>query len=122
MNRFFLAFAGFFGLTGIIFGSLSSHALTHVLTNDQLDIFRLGIQYQMYHTLALFAVAVWLNHQKNLFLTIAGWLFAFGILFFSGTMYCITYFDLPNIGTAPIGGCSFILGWLLLIIAACKYD
>jgi len=120
MNRFFLLLAGFFGATGVILGSLSSHALTHILSNNQLDIFKLGVQYQMYHALALLAVGIWLNYQKSRFLIIASWLFILGIIFFSGTMYSITYLGLPNIGTAPIGGFAFIFGWLLLMIAALK--
>ncbi|WP_392552958.1 DUF423 domain-containing protein [Orbus wheelerorum] len=121
MNRIFLALAGFFGATAIIFGSLSSHALSHILTTHELDIFKLGVQYQMYHTLALLGVGIWLNHHKNRFLVIAGWLFTLGIVFFSGSMYGMTYLGLSNIGTAPIGGLAFIVGWLLLIVAALKY-
>lgn len=120
MNRLFLAFAGFFGTTGIILGSLASHALTPILSAKDLDIFKLGIQYQMYHALALLGLAVWLNYQCNRILIIAGWLFVIGILLFCGTMYGITYLQLPNIGTAPIGGFALIFGWLALIVAALR--
>lgn len=120
MNRIFLILAGFFGATGLILGSLASHALSHILTNSQLDIFKLGVQYQMYHVLALFAVAIWLNYQYNRFIVIAGCFFVIGIIFFSGTMYAITVLNFPNVGTAPVGGFAFILGWLMLIIAGLK--
>lgn len=120
MNRLFLIFAGFFGATAIILGSLASHALNNILSPHDIEIFKLGVQYQMYHVLALFGIAIWLNFQKNRYMLIAGWLFVIGILFFSGTMYSITYLQLPNIGTAPIGGFAFIFGWLSLIIAAFK--
>lgn len=120
MNRLFLAIAGFYGSTGIMLGSLASHALNHRLSVQQIEIFKLGVQYQMYHALALLGIAAWLNYQHKRALIIAGWLFIFGILFFSGTMYSITYLQLPNIGTAPIGGFAFIFGWLLLIVAAIK--
>jgi len=122
MNRIFLLLAGFFGATAIILGSLSSHALNHILSSNQLDIFKLGVQYQMYHALVLLAVGIWLNHKKSRFLVIAGWLFVVGIIFFSGTMYCITYLNLPNIGTAPIGGFAFIFGWLVLMVAGYRYQ
>lgn len=118
MNRLFLLFSGFFGATGIILGSLASHALTSILTDKQLEIFRLGVQYQMFHAVALLGIGAWLSIQKNRFITVAGWLFIIGIILFSGTMYGITYLGLPNAGTAPIGGFAFILGWLSLIVAA----
>lgn len=120
MNRLFFAFAGFFGASGVILGSLASHALNTVLTAHQIEIFKLGIQYQMYHTLALFAVGIWLHFQKSRFLIMAGWLFIVGIILFSGTLYSITYLSLPINGTAPIGGFAFIIAWLLVIIAAFK--
>lgn len=118
MNRLFLLFSGFFGATGIILGSLASHALTSILTDKQLEIFRLGVQYQMFHAVALLGIGAWVSIQKNRFITVAGWLFIIGIILFSGTMYGITYLGLPNAGTAPIGGFAFILGWLSLIVAA----
>lgn len=120
MNRLFLAFAGFYGATAIILGSLASHALNDRLSTSQIDIFKLGVQYQMYHALALLGIAIWLNYQRSRYLIIAGSLFILGTLFFSGTMYSITYLQLPNMGTAPIGGFAFIFGWLLLIVAAIK--
>lgn len=118
MNRVFLALAGFFGAVSVILGSLASHAFKNMLTPAQIEIFKLGVQYQMYHALALLGVAVWLNYQKSRLLVISGLLFSVGILFFSGTMYSITYFGLPNIGTAPIGGFAFIFAWILLIVKA----
>lgn len=118
MNRLFLLFSGFFGATGIILGSLASHALTSILTDKQLEIFRLGVQYQMFHAVALLGIGAWVSIQKNRFITVAGWLFIIGIILFSGTMYGITYLGFPNAGTAPIGGFAFILGWLSLIVAA----
>ncbi|QIQ22017.1 DUF423 domain-containing protein [Zophobihabitans entericus] len=120
MNRIFLILAGLFGASGVILGALSSHAFKTILTPEQIDIFKLGVQYQLYHALALFGVAIFSYYKKNLLLNIAGWLFTLGIIFFSGTMYSITYFGLPNIGTAPVGGFAFMFGWFMLIIIAFK--
>lgn len=120
MFRIFLALAGFFGCSGVILGSYSAHGLTKVLSPDQIAIFKLGVQYQMYHAIALIGVAILTKLFTSKLLTTAGWLFTIGILFFAGTMYSITYFTLPNIGTAPIGGIAFIVGWFLICLAAWK--
>jgi len=120
MFRIFLALAGFFGCTGVILGSYSAHGLTKVLSPTQVTIFKLGVQYQMYHALALLAVAILARLYSSKLINAAGWLFTLGIVFFAGTMYAITYLGLPNVGTAPVGGVAFIVGWFLLCLAAWK--
>lgn len=120
MFRTFLALAGFFGCSGIILGSYSAHGLTKVLSADQVTIFKLGVQYQMYHAIALIGIAILTKLYASKLINMVGWLFVIGILFFAGTMYSITYLALPNIGTAPIGGMAFIIGWFLLCLIAWK--
>lgn len=118
MFRVFLALAGFFGSTGVILGSYSAHGLTKVLSPEKIVIFKMGVQYQMYHAIALLGIAILTKLYSSKLVNATGWLFTIGILFFAGTMYSITYLGLPNIGTAPIGGVAFIVGWFLLCIAA----
>lgn len=123
MVRIFLALGSFFGFTGIILGTISSHVLQKTtLTPEQITTFKLGVQYQMYHAIALVVVAVlcylFTNKLTSNLIKITGVLFTFGIIFFSGTLYAITWGGLPNIGTAPIGGFALIIGWFLLLIAA----
>lgn len=120
MIRIFLALGGFFGFTGVILGTIGSHVLKHTsLTPDQITTFKLGVQYQMYHSIALVAVALLCYLFTSKLIKIAGGLFTIGIIFFSGTLYAITWGGLPNIWyTAPTGGVAFIVGWFLLFVAA----
>lgn len=120
MVRIFLALSGLFGCTSVILGSYASHGLKSILSAEQILTFKLGVQYQMYHAIALLAVAILCHLFTSRLIKTAGWLFVIGILFFCGTLYSITYFGLPNYKTAPIGGFAFIFGWLLLLIAAWK--
>lgn len=120
MFRVFLTLASFFGFTGVILGSYASHGLKSVLSEAQILTFKLGVQYQLYHAIALLGIAALCYLFSSRLIQATGWLFTIGILFFSGTLYSITYFGLPNVGTAPIGGVAFILGWFLLCIAAWK--
>ncbi|MDQ6723337.1 MAG: DUF423 domain-containing protein, partial [Thermoproteota archaeon] len=60
---------------------------------------------------------------KNKYIKWAGWFFIAGIIFFSGSLYCLTYVKaavLPGyqwIGViTPVGGLFFILGWVFLSI------
>ena len=47
------------------------------------------------------------------------WLsFLFGILIFSGTLYALALTNIRWLGAiTPIGGVSFIIGWLWLLVA-----
>jgi uncharacterized membrane protein YgdD (TMEM256/DUF423 family) len=82
--------------------------------------FETGAKYQMYHALALILTGViaerWAANKR---LRIAGALFVLGILFFSGSLYAMTLLA-PTwkwLGAiTPLGGLSFIVGWILLAI------
>ncbi len=56
-RRFWVAFAAASGFVSVVAGALGSHALKGSSAN--LHAFATGTRYQMYHALALFAVA-WL--------------------------------------------------------------
>jgi uncharacterized membrane protein YgdD (TMEM256/DUF423 family) len=49
----------------------------------------------------------------------AGYAFVAGILLFSGSLYILSIFDIGIMGAvAPLGGTAFIIGWVLLGVAA----
>ncbi|HLV61415.1 MAG TPA: DUF423 domain-containing protein, partial [Fredinandcohnia sp.] len=54
-------------------------------------------------------------------LTAAGWVHQFGILIFSGSLYALVLTGVRGLGAiTPVGGVSFMVGWLLLAIAALR--
>lgn len=118
MTRIFLALSGLFGSSAVALGAYASHGLTSILSEAQITTFKLGVQYQMYHAIALLAVAILCYLFSSRLIRVAGWFFVIGILFFCGTLYSITYFGMANYRTAPIGGVLLILGWFLLFISA----
>ncbi|WP_348520633.1 DUF423 domain-containing protein [Alicyclobacillus sacchari] len=75
-----------------------------------LNVYHTGDQYQMYHALALLAVGVLLH------LGIGGramhwacWLFAIGIILFSGSLYVLSISGVKAFGAiTPIGGLCFL--------------
>ena len=77
-------------------------------------------RYQMYHGLALLAVA-WACAQwpeQVRYFQISGGLFLFGTFCFSGSLYVMAFTGM-NLGYAtPLGGFAFIAGWLALAIGA----
>ena len=63
-----------------------AHALRARLSPEMLGVFETGVRYQMYHVFAVLIVAVAIGNLGNARLLVAaGWLFAAGILVFSGS-------------------------------------
>ena len=125
MHKPFLIFGAFFGLLSIILGAFGAHALQNIVTDEKLlHGFQTGVQYQMYHALALLATGVLYEKFPAKLVRWAGNLFISGIILFSASLYVLTAMNgkeenlVKIIGPiTPIGGTLFILGWLFLLIA-----
>ena len=73
-------------------------------------------RYQMWHALALLAVA-WLSTTvRYKFANLAGCLYVAGMVLFCGSLYLSVAFGWSSVTmAAPFGGIAFILGWLTLL-------
>ena len=122
--KLFLSAAAVFGFLGVAFGAFGAHALKNRLDPYYLDVFKTGVQYQMYHALALLAVALLIKFQPNEannLLNYAGWAFMIGIIIFSGSLYILSVSGIKIMGAiTPLGGLSFLVGWALLFWYAIK--
>ncbi|HVT86434.1 MAG TPA: DUF423 domain-containing protein [Chitinophagaceae bacterium] len=124
MHKPFLTFGAFFGLLSIILGAFGAHALQDIVIDEKiLHGFQTGVQYQMYHALALLATGVLYEKFPAKLLRWAGNLFISGIILFSGSLYTLTALNGKGGNLAkiigpvtPIGGILFIVGWLFLVI------
>jgi len=122
MNKF-LAVAAFFGLLAVIIGAFGAHGLEKLLSEHAIKRFHTGVEYQFYHVASLLAVGLLsLNHNKiPRSLQLSGIFFTLGIVLFSGSLYLYAYTGKTFYGMiTPIGGLSFIGGWVSLIIYAIK--
>lgn len=120
-SRNFTVLAALFGFLGVAAGAFGAHALTaHFAAHpDFEDMFRTAVQYQMYHALALLGAAWLTERYPGRPARWAGYLFAAGIILFSGSLYLLSLFDLRIMGAvAPLGGLAFLGGWLCLGLAA----
>jgi uncharacterized membrane protein YgdD (TMEM256/DUF423 family) len=120
-NNFFFIGA-ILAAISVAMGSFAAHGATKFMTEQQLGWMEKAARYNMYHALALFAVAWALTRwtsQAGL-LNIAGWSFVAGVAFFSGSLYIMAFSKLRLGYITPAGGVAFVLGWILLAIAALK--
>lgn len=122
--QLFLAIAALLGGLSVAGGAFASHALQDQLTDRAIAVLQTGVRYQMYHALALLAVALLQAITKPPFpwLTAAGWLLIAGTVLFSGSLYLISLVGLKAVGpVTPIGGVALMAGWACLAIAALRW-
>ena len=128
MHKNYVAIAATFGGLAVASGAFGAHGLEG-LTKDQkiLHGFQTAVQYQMYHALALLAVAMLYEKFPSRRLKWAATCFITGILLFSGSLYLLTFLKLQESSAVkfvgpvtPLGGVFFIAGWLFLLLAAIK--
>jgi uncharacterized membrane protein YgdD (TMEM256/DUF423 family) len=113
--RIFWVLGCTFATLAVAGGAFGAHALRDRLPENMLAIFETGVRYQMYHALALLAVALLLSRAPSTAGTAAGWLFTAGILIFSGSLYVLVLSGMRWLGAiTPLGGVAFLAGWVLL--------
>lgn len=115
MDRFFFIIGSLSAFLAVALGAFGAHGLRNKVPPEMLTIFEVGVRYQMYHALALIAVAWAASRWPTGSVAAAGWLFIAGTLIFSGSLYILTLTGIRWLGAiTPIGGTAFLVGWLLL--------
>jgi uncharacterized membrane protein YgdD (TMEM256/DUF423 family) len=119
MERLFTTIGALSGAMGVAAGAFGAHALRARVEPRLLEVFETGARYQLYHALALLAVAWASSRWPGTFTTAAGWLFVAGTVLFSGSLYAMTLTGVRALGAiTPLGGVAFIAGWVCLAVAA----
>jgi uncharacterized membrane protein YgdD (TMEM256/DUF423 family) len=109
------------GFVSVAAGAFGAHALKARLAPDMLAVFETGARYQMAHALALVLLGLLQLSRPAMSLDAAGWSFVIGILLFSGSLYVLALSGVRAFGmVTPVGGVAFLVGWVLLALAAHK--
>jgi uncharacterized membrane protein YgdD (TMEM256/DUF423 family) len=115
MDRLFFTIGSLSAFLAVALGAFAAHGLRGKLTPDMFNVFEVGVRYHMYHALALLAVAWASTRWPGTSTTAAGWLFIFGTIVFSGSLYLLASGGPRWLGAiTPIGGLAFLIGWILL--------
>jgi len=113
MDRFFFVLGSISAFIGVAVGAFGAHALREKLSPELLNAFEVGVRYQIYHALAMLAVAWAASHWPSSNVAVAGWLFFVGTVLFSGSLYALSLTGLRWLGlVTPVGGLMFLAGWL----------
>jgi len=101
------------GFTTVAIGAFGAHGLRGQLSPEMLEVYKTGVIYQFVHTIALLILSL-TNFIKT---KISSIFFLLGIILFSFSLYIystsgIRFFAMIT----PVGGVSFLIGWLWLIV------
>jgi uncharacterized membrane protein YgdD (TMEM256/DUF423 family) len=117
---------GLLGAIAVGLGALGAHYLkskldSGLMTTELINGFDTGVKYQIYHVLAMLMLVILRQTYESKFLKWAYIFFLWGIILFSGSLYLLCTRNLLGaewlrfLGPiTPIGGLSFVAGWLCL--------
>ena len=122
-NSQWLSISAILGLLTVVIGAFGAHALRSHLAPHYYEVLQTGVQYQMFHTLAILGVSAFALNSSNLALNRVRLFFLIGTTLFSGSLYLLAVTEITWLGMiTPFGGVSLILGWAALLWQAKKLN
>jgi uncharacterized membrane protein YgdD (TMEM256/DUF423 family) len=114
--KHFIVLGALSAAAAIGLGAFGAHALRDTLTPAMRDVYQTAVLYHLVHSLGLLAVAfVCSLRPHDGWIITAGYIMAFGMFLFTGTLYLLAATGIRWIGAlTPFGGVAMIVAWLLL--------
>jgi uncharacterized membrane protein YgdD (TMEM256/DUF423 family) len=114
--KFFVVLGSLNAFLAVALGAFGAHGLKSKVSAEMLTVWQTGVQYHMFHALGLILLGILIHLLPQIAqLRVSGWLFFSGIILFSGSLYVMVLSGVRALGmVTPIGGITFLLGWLLM--------
>jgi uncharacterized membrane protein YgdD (TMEM256/DUF423 family) len=105
--------AAILGLLAVGLGAFGAHGLKEIFAQyGTAAIWEKAVFYHFIHAVMLFVLA-----DRKPFPSVPWWSFLIGIVIFSGSLYVLAATNLRWLGAiTPVGGASFVVGWVCLIL------
>jgi uncharacterized membrane protein YgdD (TMEM256/DUF423 family) len=121
MHTRFLLLGAISAFIGVAAGAFGAHALEARLSSDLLAVYETGVRYELFHAVALLVVGLAADRWPKAGWGRAGWMFLFGTVLFSGSLYVLALTGARALGAVtPLGGLCFLIGWSLAAVAATR--
>ncbi|MFC4075353.1 DUF423 domain-containing protein [Salinithrix halophila] len=106
----------------ISLGAFGAHGLEGKVSDRMLSNWQTGAHYHMIHALALLFIGLLIDKiGPSPLVNVGGWLILAGIVLFAGSLYVLVLTNIKVLGAiTPIGGISFLTGWICIAIAALR--
>jgi len=104
----------------VMLGAFGAHGLRGRLDDYSMGVYERAVFYQFIHAIGLLIVPLLPRSgmMSESWANWVCWLLACGVLIFSGSLYVLAITGVRTLGAVtPLGGISFIAGWLLLAYA-----
>lgn len=120
MQRRLIGWGALLGMLSVAIGAFGSHILKPVISEHYLQVYETGVQYHMFHALALILIGLTAGQWgESVRLRWAGRLMIAGVILFSGSLYILSISGIKVLGAiTPLGGVCFIAGWICLAVEA----
>lgn len=120
----FVVLGSLSAFAGVALGAFGAHGLKTRVTPEMLTVWQTGVLYHLIHALGLLLVGILSQLMpETAMVRNAGWAILLGTLLFSGSLYALVLTGIKPLGMiTPFGGIAFLLGWLLLGVAAWQYQ
>jgi uncharacterized membrane protein YgdD (TMEM256/DUF423 family) len=121
MNKYFwIKIIATSGFLSVVLGAFSAHGLEGLISDRRMENFQTAVQYQIFHTLAMLGIVCiedrFLQSKYRIYSAV---FLLLGIFLFSGSLYLLALTDITWLGMiTPLGGSAFIIGWIMLFLAA----
>lgn len=116
--RLFIVSGALVLAAGVALGAIASHTAGRAPHPDAARLLQIAVLYQLVHGIALVLAGVLARFATTRWLAIAGASFLLGIVCFCGSLYWLAFTGTSAGIVAPLGGSSFIAGWVLLAVHA----
>ena len=121
MSKTIIMTASVFLAVAVAFGAFGAHGLKSHLSTEMLAVYKTGVEYHFYHALGLLLIGVLAVYMPDVQLKWSAIFLSAGIMLFSGSLYVLAVTGIKWLGAiTPLGGLSFIAGWILLFVAVWK--
>lgn len=102
----------------VALGAFGAHGLKSQLSTDMMQTYKTGVEYHFYHALGLLLIGILAVSFPSEMIKWSAILITLGIILFSGSLYALAVSGIKWLGAiTPIGGLSFIAGWVILALA-----
>lgn len=123
MTKIFVFLGSINAFLAVALGAFGAHTLKNKLSEEMLAVYQTGVHYHVIHALGLLFIGILAQRiSESTLVNWAGGLLLLGIVLFSGSLYVLSLSGVKAFGAVtPFGGVSFLIGWILLAVAALKH-
>ncbi|MDA8693037.1 DUF423 domain-containing protein [Saprospiraceae bacterium] len=119
--------ASVMGCIAVIMGAFGSHVLSSQLGPKSMHTYETAVDYQFYHTIAIFMTALLYRSYRIRGLFWIGLFFLGGIFLFSGSLYLLSLRDILGIQSTallgpmtPLGGLALMGSWAAIFFTVIR--